>query len=125
MTNIERRDAEMAYISDESVFEEQKECRKILQKVTCSHHLIIDFEVGASCSMALLSQVSTGYPRVSRDCFLPGYGHFITLSGYGRISFFCFLLCSQHSPRFLSDVDRCVFVSVHDVATVAAINPLR
>ena len=33
MTNIERRDAEMAYISDESVFEEQKECRKILQKL--------------------------------------------------------------------------------------------
>ena len=33
MTNKERRDAEMAYISDESVFEEQKECRKILQKL--------------------------------------------------------------------------------------------
>ena len=26
--------------------------------------------------MALMSQVSAGYPRVSRDCFLPGYGHF-------------------------------------------------
>ena len=33
MTNKERRDAGMAYISDESVFEEQKECRKILQKL--------------------------------------------------------------------------------------------
>ena len=33
MTNKERRDAEMAYISDESVFEEQKECRKMLQKL--------------------------------------------------------------------------------------------
>ncbi len=33
MTNIERRDAQMAYISDTTVFEEQKECRKILQKL--------------------------------------------------------------------------------------------
>ena len=33
MTNKERRDAGMAYISDESVFEEQKECRKILKKL--------------------------------------------------------------------------------------------
>lgn len=33
MTNKERRDAGLAYISDESVFEEQKECRKILQKL--------------------------------------------------------------------------------------------
>ena len=33
MTNKERRDSGLAYISDESVFEEQKECRKILQKL--------------------------------------------------------------------------------------------
>lgn len=32
MNNIERRDAQMAYISDESVMEEQKVCRRILQK---------------------------------------------------------------------------------------------
>lgn len=31
MTNIERRDAQMAYISDEDVMEEQKECRRLLQ----------------------------------------------------------------------------------------------
>ena len=31
MNNIERRDREMAYISDEAVMEEQKKCRKILQ----------------------------------------------------------------------------------------------
>ncbi len=40
------------------------------QVVTCSHYLNqYDFEVGASCSMTLLSQVSTGYPRVPRDSF--------------------------------------------------------
>lgn len=33
MNNIERRDAQMAYISDDAVFEEQKKCRKILQKL--------------------------------------------------------------------------------------------
>lgn len=33
MNNIERRDAQMAYISDESVMEEQKVCRRILQRL--------------------------------------------------------------------------------------------
>ena len=33
MNNRERRDAQMAYISDESVMKEQKECRRVLQKL--------------------------------------------------------------------------------------------
>lgn len=33
MTNKARRDAQMAYISDDSIMEEQKVCRKILQKL--------------------------------------------------------------------------------------------
>lgn len=33
MNNIERRDLGMAYISDEAVIEEQKRCRKILQRL--------------------------------------------------------------------------------------------
>jgi len=33
MNQIERRDAEMAYISDDSIFEEQLVCRKLLQKL--------------------------------------------------------------------------------------------
>lgn len=33
MNNIERRDLGMPYISDESVMEEQKQCRKILQRL--------------------------------------------------------------------------------------------
>ena len=33
MTNRERRDAGLAYISDESIMAEQAECRKILQKL--------------------------------------------------------------------------------------------
>ena len=33
MTNKERRDGELAYISDDSIFEEQLVCRKLLQKL--------------------------------------------------------------------------------------------
>ena len=33
MNNIERCDAQMAYISDETIFEEQSVCRKLLQKL--------------------------------------------------------------------------------------------
>ena len=33
MDNIERRNREMAYISDDSVMEEQKKCRRILQRL--------------------------------------------------------------------------------------------
>lgn len=33
MNNIERRDAQLPYIADESVMEEQKVCRKILQRL--------------------------------------------------------------------------------------------
>ena len=33
MNNIERRDKGLAYISDDSIMEEQKKCRQILQKL--------------------------------------------------------------------------------------------
>ena len=33
MNNIERRDQQILYISDDAVFEEQKKCRSILQKL--------------------------------------------------------------------------------------------
>ena len=51
--------------------------------VTYSHHLnLTDFEVGASCSIALQGKAKTGYPRVSRGSFLSGYGYF--LCGYAH-----------------------------------------
>ena len=48
-------------------------------RVTCSRHLnLTDFEVGASCSIALQGKAKTGYPRVSRGSFfLSGYGSFL------------------------------------------------
>ena len=69
--------------------------RDIYQRVTCSHHLIPDFEVGASCSMALLSQVSTSYPRVPRDSFARTRACFfiIQLSGYPQ-----FMLSTSSLP---------------------------
>ncbi len=33
MDNIEKRDLELPYISDEAVMEEQKVCRRILQRL--------------------------------------------------------------------------------------------
>ena len=46
-------------------------------EVTCSHHLnLTDFEVRASCSIALQGKAKTGYPRVSRGSFLSGYRFF-------------------------------------------------
>ena len=33
MNHIERRDAQLPYISDDSIFEQQKVCRKILQRL--------------------------------------------------------------------------------------------
>ena len=54
--------------------------------------------------MALMSQVSAGYPRVPRDCFCPDTGIFITLSGYGRkalgTEFLAFLLSLMASYKF-------------------------
>ena len=52
--------------------------RQIWNLVTCSRHLnLTDFEVGASCSIALQGKAKTGYPRVSRGSFLSGYGSFL------------------------------------------------
>lgn len=46
MNNIERRDNEMVYISDEAVFEEQKKTRKLIQKLNTTD--MSDFEgIGA------------------------------------------------------------------------------
>lgn len=42
MNNIERRDAQMAYVSDQSVMEEQKVCRRILQELNTTDRS--DFE---------------------------------------------------------------------------------
>ena len=60
----------------ETVLEE--EIVTVLAFVTCSLHLnLTDFEVGASCSIALQGKAKTGYPRVSRGSFLSGYGSFL------------------------------------------------
>ena len=44
MTNKERRDAQMAYVSDDSIMEEQKICRRKLQKLNFMDRS--DFEIG-------------------------------------------------------------------------------
>jgi maltose O-acetyltransferase len=54
MTNKERRDAQMAYISDESIMEEQADCRKKLQKLNFMDRS--DFEGIASAVKELLGK---------------------------------------------------------------------
>ena len=54
MNNIERRDAQMAYISDETIFEEQLVCRKLLQKLNFMDRS--DFEGVAAVVKELLGK---------------------------------------------------------------------
>lgn len=86
--------------------------------VTYSHHSPIRLEVGVSYSMALLSQVSISYPRVSRGSFSPGNGWFFL--------FFYELCCSQpqYPFSFIPDIDSCVYIPVHDISAGADICPV-
>ena len=77
--------------------------------VTCSRHLnLTDFEVGASCSIALQGKAKTGYPRVSRGSFLSGYG-----------SFLCYYTHFLYSFSFFQNIDRRIHIPVHPVSTFA------
>ncbi len=59
MNNVERRDKEMAYIADESVFEEMKKCRSILQKLNTSDWT--DFERIADIVKELLGKSENAF----------------------------------------------------------------
>ncbi len=70
--------------------------------------------------MALLSQVSTSYPRVPRDFFAPDTGIFsFLLSGYGQF------MLSKHPSCLFADVDCCISISVHLIPTRTVINLFR
>ena len=78
--------------------------------VTCSRHLnLTDFEVGASCSIALQDKAKTGYPRVSRGSF------------FIRLWIFSVLLCTFfiYSFSFFQNIDRRIHIPVHPVSTFA------
>ena len=90
-----------------------------MSQVTCSHYLNqYDFEVGASCSMTLLSQVSTGYPRVPRDSFY--LSHIGFLFSIRLRTFLC--ICHQHSFCFFPDIYCSIFVPVHFISTLASVH---
>ena len=89
--------------------------------VTCSHHLSIRLEVGASYSMPLTRQVSISYPRVSHGSFLcPVMGIF-----YSFIIFLLYYSNSKDSFSFLPDIDRCIHIPVHPVSARTDICPVR
>ena len=68
-----------------------------------------DFEVGASCSIALQGKAKTGYPRVSRGSF------------FIRLRIFSVLLCTFfiYSFSFFQNIDRRIHIPVHPVSTFA------
>ena len=59
MRNIERRDQQILYISDESVMEEQKKCRAILQKLNFMDRA--DFEGIAATVKELLGSSDSAF----------------------------------------------------------------
>ena len=82
----------------------------LLYSVTYSRHLnLTDFEVGASCSIALQGKAKTGYPRVSRGSF------------FIRLRIFSVLLCTFfiYSFSFFQNIDRRIHIPVHPVSTFA------
>ena len=82
--------------------------------VTCSHHLnLTDFEVGASCSIALQGKAKTGYPRVSRGSFLSGYRFFYV----PLRTLFIYLF------SFFEDIDSCIHIPIHPVSTFTYVCP--
>ena len=81
-----------------------------IASVTCSRHLnLTDFEVGASCSIALQDKAKTGYPHVSRGSF------------FIRLWIFSVLLCTFfiYSFSFFQNIDRRIHIPVHPVSTFA------
>ena len=84
--------------------------------VTCSHHLnLTDFEVGASCSIALQGKDKTGYPRVSRGFYRFRHRLFIVLS-----CTFC-----KDPFSFVHDIDCRIHITIHSVSTFTVINSFR
>ena len=82
--------------------------------VTYSRHLnLTDFEVGASCSIALQGKAKTGYPRVSRGSF------FIRLRIFSVLSCTFFI----YSFSFFQNIDRRIHIPVHLVSAFAQVCP--
>ena len=77
--------------------------------VTCSRHLnLTDFEVGASCSIALQAKLKQAIPACPAVLFLSGYG-----------SFLCYYTHFLYSFSFFQNIDRRIHIPVHPVSTFA------
>ena len=84
--------------------------------VTYFHHLnLTDFEVEASCSIALQGKDKTGYPRVSRGFYKYGCELFIVLS------------CTFYKDpfSFVHDIECRIHITIHSVSTFTVINSFR
>ena len=86
--------------------------KEYLNKSDMLRHLnLTDFEVGASCSIALQGKAKNRLsPRVPRFCFF-----------YPVTDFFSVLLCTFfiYSFSFFQNIDRRIHIPVHPVSTFA------
>lgn len=87
MTNKERRDAQMAYISDESIMEEQADCRKKLQKLNFMDRS--DFEGIASAVKELLGKSEDAFINPPFYC---DYGTYIEVGKNFFANYNCTIL---------------------------------
>lgn len=87
MTNEQRRDAQMAYISDKDIFEKQKICRKKLQKLNFMERS--DFEGIAALIKELFAQSENAFVNPPFYC---DYGTNIYLGKNVFINYNCTIL---------------------------------
>ena len=87
MNNIERRDKGLAYISDDSIMEEQKKCRRILQKLNFMDRS--DFEGIAEVVKELLGKSDNAFINPPFYC---DYGSHIKVGKYFFANYNCTII---------------------------------
>lgn len=114
MTNIERRDKQMAYISDESIFEEQKRARILTQKLNTMDRA--DFEGLAAVAKELLQTEENPFINPPFYC---DYGNHIQV---GK-NFFANYNCTILDVAKVTFGDNCMLAP--NVAIYTAGHPLH
>ena len=87
MNNIERRDKGLAYISDDSIMEEQKKCRRILQKLNFMDRS--DFDRIAEVVKELLGKSDNAFINPPFYC---DYGSHIKVGKYFFANYNCTII---------------------------------
>ena len=87
MNNLERRDAQMAYISDKTVMEEQKRCRKLLQELN-----FMDRSDFSGISLVVKELLGTSDGAVINPPFYCDYGSHIHVGKNLFVNYNCTII---------------------------------